>query len=223
SQEEFFYGTGTTIMAVEFDDGVVIGADSRTSAAGAVVNRVADKLTPLTSHIYCCRSGAAADTQAIADQVALNLKYHGPPGNGKLVEVYMAACEFRRHCYTNRQSMLAGIIVAGWDDTKGGQVYNIPLGGMMIRLPYAIGGSGSPYLKGYVNTRYKPGMNAKQCIELVKTAVQQGIRFDSSSGGVVRIGVIDKDGMKRHLFCNSDSGNPEATKYQSFTSFVSDQ
>ena len=41
-----------------------------------VVNRVTDKLTPVTEQIFCCRSGSAADTQAIADMVKFNLQLH---------------------------------------------------------------------------------------------------------------------------------------------------
>ena len=52
-------------MAIEFDGGVVIGADSRTSAGTYIVNRVTDKLTKIHDRIYCCRSGSAADTQVI--------------------------------------------------------------------------------------------------------------------------------------------------------------
>jgi len=61
--------TGTTLVAVEFKGGVVIGADSRTSMGTWVANRVTDKLTPVTDSIFCCRSGSAADTQAITDIV----------------------------------------------------------------------------------------------------------------------------------------------------------
>ena len=39
-----------------------------------VVNRVTDKLTQVTDRIFCCRSGSAADTQAIADLVKYNLQ-----------------------------------------------------------------------------------------------------------------------------------------------------
>ncbi|KAH8248869.1 hypothetical protein KR032_003928, partial [Drosophila birchii] len=218
------FSTGTTIMAVEYDGGVVIGADSRTSAAGSVINRIADKLTRLTENIYCCRSGAATDTQTIADFVRNNLKYYGCTGStGKPVKVLKAAYEFRNCCYSNRLTMLAGIIVAGWDETRGGQVYSILLGGMLTRLPYAIAGSGAPYLRGYVMHHYKPGMNLKQCIEMVKCAIQAGIRFDCSSGGVVRIGVIDKDGMKRHMFYNAVSEKTEVSSCQSFSSFISSE
>jgi len=41
-----------------------------------VANRVTDKLTKVTDKIYCCRSGSAADTQAIADIVAYELSVH---------------------------------------------------------------------------------------------------------------------------------------------------
>merc|ERR1712038_2079829 len=67
---------GTTIMAMEYADGVVFAADSRTSAGSFIVNRVTDKLTKITENIYCCRSGSAADTQAIANIVRTNLEMH---------------------------------------------------------------------------------------------------------------------------------------------------
>uniref|UniRef100_A0A1X7SXE2 Uncharacterized protein n=1 Tax=Amphimedon queenslandica TaxID=400682 RepID=A0A1X7SXE2_AMPQE len=42
----------TTIMAVEYDGGVIIGADSHTTSGSYIVNRVTDKLTPITDRIY---------------------------------------------------------------------------------------------------------------------------------------------------------------------------
>jgi 20S proteasome subunit beta 1 len=60
---------GTSIMAVAFEGGVVLGADSRTTTGAYIANRVTDKLTHVHDRIYCCRSGSAADTQAIADIV----------------------------------------------------------------------------------------------------------------------------------------------------------
>ena len=63
-------------MAVEFDGGVIIGADSRTSMGSYVSNRVSDKLSEVSEYIYCCRSGSSADTQAITDKVKLYLNLH---------------------------------------------------------------------------------------------------------------------------------------------------
>ncbi|XP_016968251.1 proteasome subunit beta type-6 [Drosophila biarmipes] len=209
--------TGTTIMAVEFDGGVVIGADSRTSSGAYVANRVTDKLTRITDKVYCCRSGSAADTQAIADIVAYSLNYHENQTNKEAL-VFEAASEFRNYCYSYRESLLAGIIVAGWDAQRGGQVYSIPLGGMLTRESCTIGGSGSSFIYGFVREHYRPNMQLEECVAFVKKAVQHAIYHDGSSGGVVRIGIITKDGIERRIFYNTESGASAVSSTPSFTS-----
>ena len=67
---------GTTIMAVEFEGGVVVGADSRTTTGSYIANRVTDKLTQVHDKIFCCRSGSAADTQAVADMIHYYLQIY---------------------------------------------------------------------------------------------------------------------------------------------------
>ncbi len=63
----------------------MMGADSRTSTGSYVANRVSDKLTPLHDRIFCCRSGSAADTQAVAGYVGHFLASHSAEcGNNKL-------------------------------------------------------------------------------------------------------------------------------------------
>ena len=43
-------------------------------------------------------------------------------------------------CIVNVQEMLqAGLIVAGWDEEEGGSVYAVPLGGTLVKCPFAIG------------------------------------------------------------------------------------
>ena len=61
--------SGTTIMAMACGDCVVLGADSRVSTGAYVANRISDKIAQLSEHIYCCRSGSAADTQFLTDLV----------------------------------------------------------------------------------------------------------------------------------------------------------
>eukprot|EP00126_Sphaerothecum_destruens_P006049 Sdes_comp19185_c0_seq7m10010 len=131
--------TGTTIMAVEYKGGVVIGADSRTTTGAYIANRVTDKLTYINDRIYCCRSGSAADTQAIASYVQYYLNMHAID-LGSRPRVKTAASLFGQLCYGNRDSLSAGIICAGWDEHEGGQVFSIPLGGMVLRQPFSIGG-----------------------------------------------------------------------------------
>lgn len=190
--------TGTTIMAVEFDGGVVIGADSRTTTGPYIANRVTDKLTPIHDHIFCCRSGSAADTQAIADAVAYQLGFHSIVMNEPPL-VQTAANLFKKLCYRYREELMAGIIVAGWDQRQGGQVFTVPIGGMLVRQPVAVGGSGSSYIYGFVDSNYKPGMNKQECLRFTGQALALAMERDGSSGGVARMAAITRAGLERSV------------------------
>ena len=195
--------TGTTIMAVEFADGVVIGADSRTTTGSYIANRVTDKLTPITDKIYCCRSGSAADTQAIADIVKYQLDLYCRE-IGEDPRVKTAANIFKSFCYNYRDSLSAGIICAGWDKYEGGQVYCIPLGGMCARQPFTIGGSGSSYIYGHCDATFKDGMTKDECYRFVANAVSLAMSRDGSSGGVIRMAAITEDGLERRVLTGDD-------------------
>jgi Proteasome subunit len=88
----------------------------------------------------------------------------GPPS------VHVAATLFESICYSNKDALSAGIIVAGWDKEVGPSVYNIPLGGGLFRQPWAIGGSGSTYVYGYCDATYKEGWGRGETVEFVKNS-----------------------------------------------------
>jgi 20S proteasome subunit beta 1 len=151
-------------MAMSYAGGVVMGADSRTSTGNYVANRVSDKLTSVSERIYCCRSGSAADTQAVSDIVRYYLDAHTVElGRAPLVKT--AASLFQELCYNNKDRLQASIICAGWDAKEGGQVYALPLGGALVRQDWAIGGSGSTYVYGFVDANYKKNMTKEECLE----------------------------------------------------------
>ncbi|KAI6152033.1 nucleophile aminohydrolase [Pisolithus tinctorius] len=193
---------GTSIMAVQFDHGVVIGADSRTTTGSYIANRVTDKLTHVHDRIYCCRSGSAADTQAIADVVHYSLQLYTQEF-GAAPPVSSAAAIFQKLCYENKDALSAGIIVAGWDKEVGPSVYNIPVGGGSFRQPWAIGGSGSTYVYGYCDATYQEGWGRGEAVQFVKNTLALAMGRDGSSGGVIRMCVITEDGVER-LFVPGD-------------------
>ncbi|CAG8950506.1 hypothetical protein HYFRA_00007003 [Hymenoscyphus fraxineus] len=190
---------GTSIMAINFKDGVILGADSRTTTGSYIANRVTDKLTQVSDTIWCCRSGSAADTQAVADIVHYQLGMYGIQ-NGRPPTTQTAAAMFQELCYDNKDRLSAGLIIAGWDERHGGQVYSIPLGGSLHKQSYAIGGSGSTYIYGYCDANWKEGMEEKEAVDFVKGALQEAIKWDGSSGGVIRMVVLTAKGANRHLY-----------------------
>lgn len=188
--------TGTTIMAIEFNGGVVFAADCRTSTGTYVAGRTTDKIVALHENIFCCRSGSAADTQALTDYVKFYLSQLSIQ-TGRPPSVKTAAHLMRKLCYENKDNLMAGVIIGGWDSVEGGSVYNIPLGGTCIKMPFALGGSGSTYVYGLVDNYFKENMTRDEAVSLVKKAVSHAMARDGSSGGSLRTVVVTKEGSDR--------------------------
>lgn len=91
-------------MAINFKDGVILGADSRTTTGAYIANRVTDKLTQVHDTIWCCRSGSAADTQAVADIVSYHLNMYAITNN-EAPSTQVAASLFQELCYENKDML----------------------------------------------------------------------------------------------------------------------
>ncbi|KAM1089179.1 hypothetical protein TB1_016216 [Malus domestica] len=193
------HSMGTTIIGVTYDGGVVLAADSRTSTGVYVANRASDKITQLTDNVYVCRSGSAADSQVVSDYVRYFLHQHTIQ-LGQPATVKVCANLVRLLSYGNKNMLETGLIVGGWDKYEGGKIYGIPLGGTLLELPFAIGGSGSSYLYGFFDQAWKEGMTKDEAKQLVVKAVSLAIARDGASGGVVRTVVINSEGVTRNYY-----------------------
>ncbi|KAH6582943.1 hypothetical protein BASA60_001692 [Batrachochytrium salamandrivorans] len=165
---------GTTIMAVQYADGVVVAADSRTTMGSYIANRVTDKLTQIHERIFCCRSGSAADTQAVADIVHYHLQLYSVQ-EGVLPKVETAANMFQRVVYENKDQLMAGIII---ETIYHWRVWLI-------------------YIYGYCDANYKDNMTREEAVQFTKNAVSLAMSRDGSSGGTIRLAIITKDAVER--------------------------
>jgi len=228
---------GTTILAIRYRDGVVVGADSRTSASGYVSNRYATKVSfvleddfglnlappsemqlqssllkhdngdvmeledvPLkkTSTCCICRSGSAADTQYIADQVRHQLLRRKIVHHTSSTVTEVANLLKN---YLNNDSLSASLICAGYDHLREeGVIFSIDLGGTLMEQPFwACSGSGSTFVIGHIDQNYPLDgamMTEEEAVEFVGNAIELAMDRDGSSGGIVRLYVIDENGKR---------------------------
>uniref|UniRef100_A0AC35TS70 Proteasome subunit beta n=1 Tax=Rhabditophanes sp. KR3021 TaxID=114890 RepID=A0AC35TS70_9BILA len=207
--------TGTTLIAVEYKDGVIVGTDSRTSSGSFIASRATDKITPISKQVVACRCGSAADTQAVADMVKYTLDVHELT-NEEVTTVSFAANEFRKILFNNRGTLSAALIIAGYDKQLGGQVYAIPSGGVLTRQAVTALGSGATYVHTYLDSNWRPNLTREQCIWLVRSAVYLATSRDGCSGGVIRIAAIDESGTERFLYRPDIGKFPDLARPQSY-------
>jgi len=157
-----------------------------------------------------CRSGSAADTQQLAFLVEQELLarhiLNNAPGS------VTSAAYLTRSLLRENPDWSCGLICAGYDHiSECGKIYSIAPSGAIFEEDFmALGGSGSTYVMGHVEAIIKdrinkfnkgadqkfPDMDEEECVEMVGRAIELAISSDASSGGFVRIYVIDKYGSR---------------------------
>lgn len=199
---------GTTLVAVETADGIVVGTDSRTSKGTFISSRVTDKITPLNEQIVLLRAGSTSDSQAIAD-IIMYLAEANSIMDDEPITVYNVAQYARKFHYNYREQLSSVVIVAGYDDFKQGQIYAVSSGGYTVRQPVYISGSGSTMIHAFIDANWHPGIGTEEAVEMVKKAVYLAQVHDGMSGGVIHIGRINKDGTNKQIFRPDKPGFPE--------------
>ena len=145
-----------------------------------IANRIANKIEHITDRICMCRSGSAADTQKIGRiirtqldsfQYAVYSIHNHRTMYGLKPTVKNAAKLAQSIIYKYKDHLQAGIIVAGYDDVEGPSVYQVTLGGSLFKQTVCLGGSGSVYIYGYVESKYNPEMTVEEGLEFVRRCI----------------------------------------------------
>ncbi|KAK2076475.1 hypothetical protein QBZ16_001000 [Prototheca wickerhamii] len=168
-----FTKTGTTIAGIIFKDGVVLGADTRSTAGTTVADKNCEKIHYIAPNIYCCGAGTAADTENVTGMISSQLELHRY-GTGRDSRVVTAMTLLKSHLFK----------------CAGGGIYPH---GSTDSLPYCTMGSGSLNAMSVFESGYKDGLDRDEAVELVTRAIRAGIYNDLGSGSNVDICVITKD------------------------------
>lgn len=106
--------TGTTIVGVKFNGGVVLGADTRATGGSIVVEKNCEKIHYVAPNIYSCGAGTAADTQFVNLFMSSNLELQRlNSGRQSRVSAYVTATS--KLLYKYNGNLGAHLIVGGYD------------------------------------------------------------------------------------------------------------
>lgn len=186
-----FRKTGTTIVGCVYQDGVVLGADTRATGDTTVVDKNCEKIHKISSNIYCCGAGTAADTQQVTDMIASQLELHRM-STGRQSRVSTALAMLKQMLF-RYQGHVSAALVLGGVDFKGPHIYTVYPHGSTDNLGYATMGSGSLAAMSIFEARYRDGMEVEEAKELVKDAIFAGIFNDLGSGSSCDLCVITAD------------------------------
>ncbi|CAL5332870.1 unnamed protein product [Camellia sinensis] len=182
--------TGTTIVGLIFQDGVILGADTRATEGPIVADKNCEKIHFMAPNIYCCGAGTAADTEAVTDMVSSQLQLHRYH-TGQESRVVTALTLLKSHLFSYQGHVSAALVLGGVDVT-GPHLHTIYPHGSTDTLPFATMGSGSLAAMSVFESKYREGLTRDEGVKLVTEAICSGIFNDLGSGSNVDVCVITK-------------------------------
>jgi proteasome beta subunit len=187
---------GTTTCALTCTDGVVLAADTRASAGFFIADRHVMKIQKVDKHLGMTIAGGVADAQNLVDVMRYNANIYRIT-NREVMPVNSAARLCSNVLFNQRYfPYYVQIILAGYDNKAGGQIYNIDLFGSMTSVKYISTGSGSPVAYGYLESEYKEASSVNESYKIAIQAIAAAIRRNAGTGDNINVVIIDKDGYR---------------------------
>ncbi len=184
--------TGTTTVGIVTKDGVVLATEHRASMDTFIAHKVAKKLYKLDYNIGMTTAGLVGDLQVLVRYMKAEISLYRIRRN-----MYMpvgAAATLLSNILNERKFMpyYVGLIVGGFD-SKGYHVYSIDAAGGAIEDKYASVGSGSLFVYGVLEDRWKDNLSLDEGINLSIRGINAAMRRDAASGDGISVATITKE------------------------------
>ncbi|GAA5896773.1 proteasome core particle subunit beta 2 [Sporobolomyces salmoneus] len=181
--------TGTTIVGCLYENGIVLGADTRATEGPIVADKNCEKIHFISEHIRCCGAGTAADTEFTTNMISSNITLH-QLSTGRPPLVATAMTMLKQYLFQYQGQVGAALVLGGIDPT-GPHLYTVAPHGSTDKLPYVTMGSGSLAAMATFESKWVPNMSRQEAIDLVCEAIEAGIWNDLGSGSNVDVCVIE--------------------------------
>jgi len=189
-------GTGTTIVAAVYKDGIVMGGDSRATMGNIIGDKFCLKVHELSKSIYACGAGTAADLDNMTRWLAANLEYDELKTGRSSARVQMAVSIASRHLH-KYQGYIGAVLLIGGVDVTGVHLYSCSPHGSVFKLLFEANGSGGYAAMSVLERDFKVDMNEEECMALVQRALESGMHGDNASGNTLNLVVINSEGTRR--------------------------
>ena len=200
---------GTTIVAVDFGDGVIMAGDRRSTAGSMIAQRDIEKV--FRSDDFSCVgiAGVAGIGLELVRLFQLELE-HYEKLEGRTLSLEGKANRLAAFVRGNLGGALQGLVVvplfAGFDEETGnGRIFSYDVaGGRYEERNYHAIGSGSVFARGSLKKLYTEGMAENEAITACMHALYDAADDDSATGGpdLTRriypvVAVVTEDGFRR--------------------------
>jgi proteasome beta subunit len=179
---------GTTIVALRYDEGVIMAGDRRATAGSSIAHRAMEKVHPADRWSGVAIAGAAGFALEMVKSFQLELEhYEKLTGNVLSLEgkANMLGSMVRANLPMAMQGMVVVPLFAGYDTRRRlGRIFTYDAtGGRYEETDFHADGSGGRDARTTVKLGWTEGMDRAAAIELAVQGLYEAADEDSATGG----------------------------------------
>jgi proteasome beta subunit len=179
---------GTTVVAIRYNDGVVMAGDRRATSGHLISHRTMEKVFPADRHSGVAIAGAAGPAIEMVKLFQLQLEHYEKVEGSQLSlegKANQLSQMVRNHLPAAMQGMAVVPLFAGFDVRRQmGRLYQYDVtGGRYEESDFATTGSGSLHAGTVIKLGYLRDLDRGATIDLAIQALFQAADEDSATGG----------------------------------------
>lgn len=199
---------GTTVLAVTYEQGVIVAGDRRATSGNIISKRDMRKVFEADAWSAVAISGAAGPAMELAKIFATELEHYEKVEGGPL-SLDGKANKLAQMVRANLPWAMQGLVVvplfAGYDPRdRVARIYEFDVaGGRYEERRFATSGSGGRDARGSLKARYRADLDQAAAIDMTLEALWDAADEDSATGGpdLVReiyplVAIIDAEGYR---------------------------
>jgi proteasome beta subunit len=179
---------GTTVLALKFEDGVLMAGDRRATEGYSIADERIDKVFPADESSAVAIAGAAGQATEIVKLFQTELE-HYEKVEGDRLSMEGKANRLAQLIRQNFPMALQGLVVvplfAGYDERHGeGRIFRYDAtGGRWEETDFHANGSGSSHARGTLKKRWRPGLDLTAATRAAVEALYDASQEDVATGG----------------------------------------
>jgi proteasome beta subunit len=199
----------TTIVALRFQDGIVMGGDRRATEGHSIAHRAMEKVFPADRYSAVAIAGAAGPAVEMVRLFQVQLE-HYEKVEGVVLSLEGKANQLaqmvRGHLPMAMQGLAVVPLFAGYDLRRGiGRIFTYDVtGGHYEEIDFQATGSGGRDARTTIKLGFREGMSRLEAVDLAIEALYEAADEDSATGGpdLIRgiypiVAVVDANGYAR--------------------------
>lgn len=193
---------GSTAIGISTSEGVILAVEKRVTSPLLESDSV-EKIMEVETHVGCAMSGLTADARSLIDHARVtavqhDLYYHEPVGVETLTQsICDLALRFGEGASGEKRLMSrpfgVALLVAGYDEEKGPQLYHAEPSGTFYRYDAKAIGSGSEGAQAELQNEYHKSLTLKEA-EVLALKVLKQVMEEKLDNQNAQMASVTKDG-----------------------------